>query len=198
MTKRVPSSTFESAKIEQTRTANFTAGDEFHAINHWRKKRESSFHADAACDFAHGLLIAEFNDVLNFGINQLLAGRKQAGAAFFKFGVQLLRDFVDFLRVFFNVFDAANSPCGAADRLRLAAATDVPGLGVLVETIAISVAEGRWSRVKLCASPDCRWAFYDTSRSGGGRWCSMEVCGNRHKTRAYRQRRATGPDSAVV
>jgi len=79
----------------------------------------------------------------------------------------------------------------SSDRLRLAAATGVHGLDVIVETIAISVAEGRWSRLKLCASPDCRWAFYDTSRSGGGRWCSMEVCGNRHKTRAYRQRRAT-------
>jgi predicted RNA-binding Zn ribbon-like protein len=79
----------------------------------------------------------------------------------------------------------------SSDRLRLAAVTDVPGLDVIVEAIATSVAEGRWSRLKLCASPDCRWAFYDTSRSGGGRWCSMEVCGNRHKTRAYRQRRAT-------
>ena len=79
----------------------------------------------------------------------------------------------------------------SSDRLRLAAATGVRGLDVIVETIAISVAEGRWSRLKLCASPDCRWAFYDTSRSGGGRWCSMEICGNRHKTRAYRQRQAT-------
>jgi predicted RNA-binding Zn ribbon-like protein len=78
----------------------------------------------------------------------------------------------------------------SSDRLRLSAATDVPGLDAIVETVATSVAEGRWSRLKLCASPDCRWAFYDTSRSGGGRWCSMEVCGNRHKTRAYRQRRA--------
>lgn len=76
-------------------------------------------------------------------------------------------------------------------RLHLAAATGVRGLDVIVETIATSVAEGRWNRLKLCASPDCHWAFYDTSRSGGGRWCSMEVCGNRHKTRAYRQRRAT-------
>ncbi|MET0694516.1 MAG: CGNR zinc finger domain-containing protein [Propionibacteriaceae bacterium] len=79
----------------------------------------------------------------------------------------------------------------SSGQLHLAAATGVPGLDVIVETIATSVAEGRWKRLKLCASPDCRWAFYDTSRSGGGRWCSMEVCGNRHKTRAYRQRRAS-------
>jgi predicted RNA-binding Zn ribbon-like protein len=80
----------------------------------------------------------------------------------------------------------------SSGRLHLAADTGVHGLDAIVETIATSAAEGRWSRLKLCASPDCRWAFYDTSRSGGGRWCSMEVCGNRHKTRAYRQRRATG------
>ena len=80
----------------------------------------------------------------------------------------------------------------SSGRLHLGADTGVPGLDVIVETIATSAAEGRWWRLKLCASPDCRWAFYDTSRSGGGRWCSMEVCGNRHKTRAYRQRRATG------
>ena len=77
----------------------------------------------------------------------------------------------------------------AVGRLRLSAGTGVAGLDVLVETVAAQVAAGGWKRLKLCASPDCRWAFYDTSRSGGGRWCSMEVCGNRHKTRSYRRRR---------
>ncbi|MBB2903427.1 hypothetical protein FHR75_004269 [Kineococcus radiotolerans] len=75
-------------------------------------------------------------------------------------------------------------------RLRLAAATGVAGLDVIVETVAASAATGRWARLKLCAAPDCRWAFHDTSRSGAGRWCSMEICGNRHKTRSYRQRRS--------
>ncbi|NIZ91562.1 CGNR zinc finger domain-containing protein [Kineosporiaceae bacterium B12] len=77
-----------------------------------------------------------------------------------------------------------------AGGLRLAADSGVPGLDVLVETVAAHVAGGGWSRLKLCAAADCRWAFHDTSRSGGGRWCSMEVCGNRHKTRTYRRRRA--------
>ncbi|UXX94677.1 CGNR zinc finger domain-containing protein [Streptomyces sp. AD2-2] len=74
--------------------------------------------------------------------------------------------------------------------LRLVADSGTPGLDALVETVAASVAGGGWSRLKLCASADCRWAFYDTSRNGGGRWCSMEVCGNRNKTRAYRRRHA--------
>lgn len=70
-----------------------------------------------------------------------------------------------------------------------------PGAGLtltaedrIVETVAHAVATGSWARVKLCAAQDCRWAFYDTSKSGAGRWCSMNVCGNRAKTRAYRRR----------
>jgi predicted RNA-binding Zn ribbon-like protein len=77
-----------------------------------------------------------------------------------------------------------------AGRLRIAAASGVAGLDAIVETVAAGVAGGGWSRLKLCFSADCRWAFYDTSRNGGGRWCSMEACGNRNKTRAYRRRRA--------
>jgi predicted RNA-binding Zn ribbon-like protein len=64
-----------------------------------------------------------------------------------------------------------------------------PWLDAIVETVAESMARGDWKRIKLCAAPDCRWAFYDTSRNGQGRWCDMAVCGNRHKTRTYRERR---------
>ncbi|MFJ4633887.1 CGNR zinc finger domain-containing protein [Streptomyces sp. NPDC088847] len=76
-------------------------------------------------------------------------------------------------------------------RLRITAIRCVAGLDTIVETIAASVAGGGWNRLKLCRAEDCRWAFYDTSRSGGGRWCSMEACGNRYKTRAYRRRHTT-------
>ncbi|MEV6493931.1 CGNR zinc finger domain-containing protein [Actinoplanes sp. NPDC051633] len=76
-----------------------------------------------------------------------------------------------------------------ADGLRIAATSGLPWLNAIVETVAESTARGDWHRIKLCAAPDCRWAFHDTSRSGRGRWCSMETCGNRHKTRAYRERR---------
>ncbi len=66
-----------------------------------------------------------------------------------------------------------------------------PALGELAVTVARAVADGRWHRVRLCAAPDCGWAFQDTSRNGTSRWCSMSTCGNRHKTRNYRQRRGT-------
>ncbi|MGH2778535.1 MAG: CGNR zinc finger domain-containing protein, partial [Actinomycetota bacterium] len=31
-------------------------------------------------------------------------------------------------------------------------------------------------------------AFYDHSKNRSGKWCTMRVCGNRAKTRAYRER----------
>jgi predicted RNA-binding Zn ribbon-like protein len=61
-------------------------------------------------------------------------------------------------------------------------------LGAIVASVAQATARGTWTRMRICAAPDCRWAFYDNSRNGGGRWCSMAVCGNRDKTRRYRER----------
>ncbi len=49
--------------------------------------------------------------------------------------------------------------------------------------------ESDWSRLKICASDECRWAFFDRSRNRGGTWCQMETCGNALKNRAYRQRK---------
>jgi predicted RNA-binding Zn ribbon-like protein len=50
--------------------------------------------------------------------------------------------------------------------------------------------EGTWTRLKACHNSDCRWAFYDRSRSLRGTWCDMAVCGNRIKNRRLRQRHA--------
>ncbi|MEU3209000.1 CGNR zinc finger domain-containing protein [Streptomyces cyaneofuscatus] len=44
------------------------------------------------------------------------------------------------------------------------------------------------SRLKACAAPECRWVFYDRAPSSNGLWCDMDVCGARHKMRAYRAR----------
>jgi predicted RNA-binding Zn ribbon-like protein len=43
--------------------------------------------------------------------------------------------------------------------------------------------------VRSCGNPECvRW-FYDRTKSHRRRWCSMAVCGNRHKVAAFRRRR---------
>ncbi len=47
--------------------------------------------------------------------------------------------------------------------------------------------DGSWSRLKACRN--CHWAFYDESRNRSAAWCSMQLCGNRLKTRAYRRRK---------
>ena len=61
-------------------------------------------------------------------------------------------------------------------------------LGPLLVAATQLALSGEWSRIKLCHMHDCRYAFYDSSRNRAGRWCSMRVCGNRAKTRAFRER----------
>jgi predicted RNA-binding Zn ribbon-like protein len=63
-------------------------------------------------------------------------------------------------------------------------------LGRLVATAHDSIAQGTWSRLKVCRDPECEWAFYDHTKNRSGAWCSMEGCGNRAKARAFRERRA--------
>jgi predicted RNA-binding Zn ribbon-like protein len=50
--------------------------------------------------------------------------------------------------------------------------------------------QGTWRRLKICLSDTCQWAFYDASKNRSGRWCSMEVCGNRMKVRSHRRRKS--------
>lgn len=58
---------------------------------------------------------------------------------------------------------------------------------LLVSAIEADIA-GRWSRLKVCAAADCHWVFVDKSRNRLQRWCATRVCGNRMKTRNYRER----------
>jgi predicted RNA-binding Zn ribbon-like protein len=99
--------------------------------------------------------------------------------------------------------DAVNAAAKSAelvvrfDEHGAAALTPVrPGIdGALGRMLAIvfrSMAEGTWERLKACPAEDCEWAFYDWSKNRSGTWCDMDVCGNRAKARAYRQRRQRG------
>jgi predicted RNA-binding Zn ribbon-like protein len=44
------------------------------------------------------------------------------------------------------------------------------------------------TRIKVCADPTCRGLFVDESRPGKRRWCSMNFCGNRAKSRTFARR----------
>jgi predicted RNA-binding Zn ribbon-like protein len=61
-------------------------------------------------------------------------------------------------------------------------------LGGLVAASFMAMHDGSWERLKCCRNDDCRWAFYDYSKNRSATWCSMKICGNRTKTRAYRRR----------
>lgn len=71
-----------------------------------------------------------------------------------------------------------------AGQLRLEA--DHDALDEIVAIVAGSMLDGSWPRLKACRN--CRWSFYDYSPNRSATWCSMQLCGNRTKTRAYRKR----------
>ena len=64
-------------------------------------------------------------------------------------------------------------------------------VGRLLVVVFDARQDGTWARMKACRRDACRWLFYDHSRNRASSWCSMAVCGNRTKTRAYRRRRKT-------
>lgn len=70
---------------------------------------------------------------------------------------------------------------------RLVFGTEDP-LAQIVAVAFRAMLDGTWPRLKACRN--CKWAFYDYSKNRSANWCSMQLCGNRLKTRAYRTRRA--------
>jgi len=63
-------------------------------------------------------------------------------------------------------------------------------LGRIVAYVVDAIAEGTWPRLKACQNDECEWVFYDSARNRSAKWCSMAVCGNRMKARAFRARHA--------
>lgn len=65
------------------------------------------------------------------------------------------------------------------------------GLGRLLSIVHQAITDGTWKRLKACRLHSCEWAFYDHTKNHSGAWCNMDVCGNRAKARAYRERRGS-------
>lgn len=61
-------------------------------------------------------------------------------------------------------------------------------LAPIAEAAAELLAMNDFSRVRKCESADCVLWFYDSTKSHKRRWCSMAVCGNRHKVSSFRKR----------
>ncbi len=83
---------------------------------------------------------------------------------------------------------------GAA-RVRATGGRDANPLAPIVEAIHTARQHAGWQRLKACSRDTCRWAYWDSSRNGSGRWCSMEGCGNYVK---MRRRNGRDSDSLVI
>lgn len=58
----------------------------------------------------------------------------------------------------------------------------------LAESAAELLSTSDLELVRPCKGDKCVLWFYDRTKSHRRRWCSMSVCGNRHKVTAFRQR----------
>ncbi len=59
----------------------------------------------------------------------------------------------------------------------------------IVAAVANLLSELDVSRIRKCEADSCVVHFYDTSKRGSRRWCSMNICGNKLKVAAYQERR---------
>ncbi|WP_442547038.1 CGNR zinc finger domain-containing protein [Bradyrhizobium ottawaense] len=62
------------------------------------------------------------------------------------------------------------------------------GLSAIAIELHDATLVGTLDRLKMCASEECRRLFFDRSKPSTRRWCMSTLCGNRMKTRAYRER----------
>jgi predicted RNA-binding Zn ribbon-like protein len=62
------------------------------------------------------------------------------------------------------------------------------GLSVVVAELYDGSIKGTLDRLKMCAAEECRRVFFDRSKPATRRWCMSTLCGNRIKTRTYRER----------
>ncbi len=76
-------------------------------------------------------------------------------------------------------------------RLEPEATGVVAAMGRIVATMYAAMEDEDWTRLKLCSSQNCRWAFYDRSKNHSSRWCTMASCGNREKARRFRSQSKT-------
>lgn len=81
---------------------------------------------------------------------------------------------------------------GAAARLRFGPSGPrhdaADAVTLVLAVVAEAMGDGSWPRLKACPGPHCGWVYYDGSRNRSSQWCSMTLCGNRVKGRAFRAR----------
>ena len=61
-------------------------------------------------------------------------------------------------------------------------------LAPVAEAAAELLAMDDFTNIRRCESPECVLWFYDRTKGHKRRWCSMSICGNRHKVSSFRKR----------
>jgi predicted RNA-binding Zn ribbon-like protein len=89
------------------------------------------------------------------------------------------------MRLFPQVAEARNDGVMV---LRAARDDALAGLSVVVAELYDGSVRGTLDRLKMCAAEECRRVFFDRSKPATRRWCMSTLCGNRTKTRTYRER----------
>ena len=56
-------------------------------------------------------------------------------------------------------------------------------IGPVLWSAASLLSSDEVSRIRICDAPDCGWMYVDRSRNGLRRWCQMQTCGTREKSR---------------
>ena len=69
---------------------------------------------------------------------------------------------------------------------RFASSDDV--LRPIADSLAQLLATGEMRRIRRCKNPNCILYFYDVSRSNTRAWCSLDICGNKMRAAAFRER----------
>lgn len=105
------------------------------------------------------------------------------------------REWIEPINEILRITEGHDELVGANNDWEIQFVASESGLEWLLAAVARSaaeiIAEGPRARLRLCANPRCGLLFYDTSRTHRRRWCSMTVCGNRHKVAAFARRHAS-------
>jgi len=128
--------------------------------------------------------LREFREVLREGLRRWRDGDPASPALIGRLNRELARDprHVSLGMQDGELVTEMVSTGGPLDRL----CTDVAA------SLAMMLGRDDPLRYRSCANETCPFTFYDDSKPGTRRWCSMELCGGRAKARAFRLRHGVG------
>lgn len=78
-----------------------------------------------------------------------------------------------------------------SEHVPLKPAKAIPAL--IASQVAHFLSTANPNYLRRCAGVDCVMFFYDTTKSHRRQWCSMAICGNRHKVAKFRAKEKAAP-----